>query len=582
MSVLLKRGIEKFSIYQICVVLWHMALVGAAYGISAYVFTTAKENIDGLISSIRMGRRAIETATHLRYMHIYSLLNDTTTFESERHKLNTTLQVLETIALPYLRNRIAILKDTAQVEIVRPPATVPEFENLNAYEMLSNLVDAYRDLINQNMSALSTTTDYRHHYVIRNIAPIRDFLTKVKDEGEQEYRSRIDVGFILMGIVIGLAGGTVVVWTMGIFYPLLRKTQSDQVQYLKAFALVPKKDLMNMLVDIDEAIEEITEDMATTEGDDDVDDHVNVKTLTDRNDLKDRVTASWMRNYIIAVVVLGLAVVGMLVIPLVRVSSAKETVRTITYVGGRRIYAYNVNYYATEVTIQDPTYWLPHQIETHLSYWIRTLEDLHKNAITGLGKQEITPLSSMPALRSLLTAAGVCSRIDPRGCDPDVRDPPYVPEIGYTYETAVAPIDTILNRFIAEAQMFLERRMGLEEDVSVQQNLTEFVRNPHLLFMRGVVQDIVEGLDKVQDVMFALMESENDTAESQVTILMSLILALAAALYLFLFTQFSRQRLMQADEIVNMLFLVPQQVVDGKAELKRFFESGGLSALGDI
>ncbi|KAJ3074400.1 hypothetical protein HK102_005799, partial [Quaeritorhiza haematococci] len=568
MSVLLKRGIERFSIYQICVLLWKMALVGAAYGISVYVFTTAQENVAGLTSSIRMGRRAIETATYLRYMYIYSLLNDTTAFDNERRKLNNTLQILENISLPYLRKRIATLTDTAQVEVIRPPAPVPEIEDLNAYEMLSNLVDVYRDMLNQNMSALSNMKDYRHHYVIRNIATIRDFLAKVRDEGEQEYRYSIDFGAILMGVVIGLAGVTVVVWTMAIFYPVLTKTQRDQIQYLKAFALVPKKDLMNMLVDIDEAIEEITEDMATCDGDGDVDDHVNVKALTNQNDLKDRVTASWMRNYIIAVVVLGLAVVGMLIIPLVRVESAKEIVRTITYAGGRRVYAYNVNYYATEVTIQDTSFWLPRQLETQLDHWIHILEELHKNTITGSGKQEITPLSSMPALRSLLVEAGVCSRTDPYGCDPKTRDPPYVPEIGYTKETAMSPIDTVLNRYIAEAQMFLERRMALPEKESIQRNLTDFVSNPHLLFMRGVVQDIVEGLDKVQDVMFALMNSENDTAEQEVTVIMSLIVTLAAFLYLAIFARFSRQRLSQADEIVNLLFIIPQQVVDTKSELK--------------
>ncbi|KAJ3080076.1 hypothetical protein HK102_003312 [Quaeritorhiza haematococci] len=505
MAALLKRGIQKFSVYQMCLLLWLMALTGVAYGLSVYVFGTAEENVSGLIVSMRMGRRSTEL--------------------DERYRRYD------------------------EIEVVRPPRTVPTVQEMNAYEMLSALVDSGRYMFYE------ITDDYRYDFVIRNIGTIRDFLFTVGDDGEEEYRSKIQFGIVLMSV-------------------------RDQIQYLKAFALVPKKDIMNLLVDIDEAIEEITEDMASSEGEEDKE-HVDVKALTERNDLKDRVTASYLRNYIAAVVLIALAVMAMLVIPLVRVSAAENTVHTITYVGKRRPYIVNINYYATEITLQEDKYWHPREAEMQMDFWIRILEELHKNSVTGSGKKQITALSSIPALSTLLTTSGKCARSKADGCDVATRDPPYVPEIGYTRELVLQPVDTLMNRFLAEAQMFLENRAAMPDEQALQRNLTDFLFNPHLLLMRGIMEDVIEGFDQVQDIMFNLIDQDNRMAEQQVTIIMGLTFGLALVVYVLIFSRFSRQRLTSADEIVNLLFLIPQQVVDGKSELKRFFESAGLSGLSE-
>ncbi|KAJ3067275.1 hypothetical protein HK102_007459 [Quaeritorhiza haematococci] len=581
MGVLLKSTIKMFSIYQLLMVIWHIALTATAFGVSIYIFDISQNNVADLTQSMLMGRKIVELSTYVRYLNIYSLVDDTKNFDGSLKKLNSTIISLESGGLSYLRNRMASLSDYDSVVTIRPPSVMPTIEMMNAYQMLSALVDYAIDLSYENMTYFKTVEDYRFDFIIRNLGPIRDRLFIVWDNGQAEYKGKINAGVMILIACIALAGATVFVW-FGIFYPVLRKTAADQARYLKIFGAIPKRDLLNMITDIDEAIEEIQEDMMTSEDNDAADNHVNVKTLMDRNDVKDKQIKVLLWKYMTSVVLLALCVAGMLTIPLVRVSLADATVDIITYVGRERPHVASINFYATEACRMEHRYWHTREPETQMQYFLTLLEALHRNAVTGVGKKKITPLSSIPELRTILTNFGNCKRVNPQDCDPATRDPPYVPGVGYTYDLVVNSVDNLMSRLIAESQMFLEDRYQMPETQAGTANLTDFLENPHLILMRGIMNDVVEGLQQTQSILFELINSQNAQAEKQVIGLMCMTIALAFLLYIFVFLRFTRQRSIQADQVVNLVFMIPQTVIDAKQDLKRFIESGGLSTLEDV
>ncbi|KAJ3088331.1 hypothetical protein HK102_009010 [Quaeritorhiza haematococci] len=580
MAVLLKREIHKFSIVQLCILAWFMVLIGVAYGLTEYVFGSAGREITGLTTSNRLGRRAVEAATSIQQLHIYSMINNTKDYNKSRSKLNETINFVESSVLPYLRDHMASLTKYERVEIIRPPRTSPSIELWNSYEILGGLTDFSRDMLRENASYFQSTSDYRYHFIIRNIGTIRDFLFNVRDRGEADYVGLMSFGSALLGVGFGVVGLTAVIWTMGIFYPVLIKTQRDQVQFLKAFAMIPRKDLMNMLIDIDEAIEELNEDIAASQNNNEQE-HIDMKNLRDRNDLKDKFTTLYKRNYLTAVAILTACVFAMFVISMIRVSTAVSDIVFIDLMARRRPLITDVNYYAQEITLMDSKFWHPGEPEMNMENQLRILTQLHKNGITGNAERKIPSMTAVPQLAKILAVGGNCSRSDSKACDPDKRYPPYKPEIGYTYDLVLQPMDVLTSRFIAEAQMYLETRRALTVEQARKTNITDFLRNPHLLIMRGIMPDIIDGLGKAQDMMYALVLDDNRRTQQQVSVIMGVTFGVVFIAFITVFSRFSRKRMSQASEMVNLLFLIPQVVVDNRPELKRFFETAGLSGLNE-
>ncbi|KAJ3087881.1 hypothetical protein HK102_010076 [Quaeritorhiza haematococci] len=326
---------------------------------------------------------------------------------------------------------------------------------------------------------------------------------------------------------------------------------TTNMRYMNLYSMAnnTERDLMHILVDIDEAIEEINEDMAAEDEDTDKDfSNVVAKSLVESHEVKDK-TFVYMRNYIGLVVVLLLCVVAMICIPLVRSNVSEHIVNTLNFVGKRRTYACEVNFVATEVTAQDTNFWQPGEIEMELQYLIRKFEALHINAKTGVGEQSIQPLAGIPALSQILT----------------------------TYE----PVDALIDRFISEAHLFLAHRHNLDDEYGRKQNLTEFLNHPSLILMRGLLPDILQGLEDTQDIMFHIEIDDNAEAQQIIVGIAVATAVVAIFAYFFVFSAFAKERLSQADQVVNLIFMLPQTVIDSKAELKRFIESAGISAASD-
>ncbi|KAJ3092790.1 hypothetical protein HK102_002718 [Quaeritorhiza haematococci] len=583
MGLVLKQYIKRFSWYQWWMVVWFVGITALAFGLSVYMFSAANSNVDGFTTSIRMDREVVEVSSWVRYLNIYSMINDPDLFKNAAYNMNKVVKLLEAKALPYLKERLDRIESSfGPVVLVEPPLEVGVIKDMNAYELVTTMTGFSRDLLRENMTVFLNMEDPRIDFQLRNSATISDFLQEVASNGVEEYIATIRFGTAILGACLGVVVLTAIVWSAAIFYPTLKRTHEDQIRFMKVFALVPKKDLMYLTVDLEEAIEEINEEIAAAESENDQQHDMLAKTLVDQHEMKDKYS-TYMRVYIAGVTVLALFVVGLLIIPLVFLDDAAHRVQSINYLGRRRAYVSDVNFFATEATIQQPQFWGVRDPEMQLDYHIRSMAKLHTAAVTGMGSNGAGAQSNIPELSSILTDYGYCHRtLVDGGCDPETRDPPYIPDIGYTKELVLEPLDTLVDRFLYESKLFLRGRLAISDDEAGKPNVTDFLLNPHLQIMRGIMYDIVQGLEKTEDILLQLISNTGMQAQQHITIIMVVTMLLTIVAYIFIFRRFASRRIDSANEIVNLVFMIPQTAVDAKGEIRRFIDTAGLTGLEDV
>jgi len=123
-----------------------------------------------------------------------------------------------------------------------------------------------------------------------------------------------------------------------------------------------------------------------------------------------------------------------------------------------------------------------------------------------------------------------------------------------------------------------EEHMYYEVSDCVDRFVNDAFNNPHFLFIYKIIDHIIAGCLKSEEVLFDhVLESVKSSIE-----LLILMIAIGVVLYFISFI--IAYRLMKntnkiLEELVNIIFIVPQSTINMIPQFKRFIETGSFEEL---
>ncbi|KXS19080.1 hypothetical protein M427DRAFT_53071 [Gonapodya prolifera JEL478] len=545
-----------------------LALVCLSLGYSNELFKTVTDSVQHFLTTTEIGRTAIAVAQAARLMALFGNAGDTSRFQYWRNDLKKKNDLITNVALPFLTARSSMTVDVAQVFIYDRdvmPAGVndvwsgqPRFDYLNQFQVASAVNDNARKLLLENISYFQShppTGDNRVRFLIDNVLTIGENLKAVCDVGEEEFHSVVSGKTMVLMIILILQVLAVLSLALFVFSPLVFQLSALQVRYMRHLQGVSKRAVDAILVEIDEQLEFLTEDG-----------EMDVNTPTPTESTSSNKSVKRLAIVGAAIVIAGGCLCAVVVPVLAVLPENTSLVGLVNYSGGRKFYHRAVRTLAWEVLIGDSTTWLRGEAEAVLSDTIDKLEDLHRNALTGHGKREIPPISSIPVIQNI-TSGGVCLT---ESCDP--ADRMYNASFGYTYETVTAPIGQMITEYIAVA-----RKLLLDNGLRATHNWDD----PSIMFMEATQQDIVNGLLAIdQLILEQYLPQVNDQARGASQGVFVAAVVMFGVCYVWVFKRLVDQRRAEMEVIVCLLHTIPQGDMNANASLARLIRSGG-AILGD-
>ncbi|KXS20419.1 hypothetical protein M427DRAFT_375264 [Gonapodya prolifera JEL478] len=238
----------------------------------------------------------------------------------------------------------------------------------------------------------------------------------------------------------------------------------------------------------------------------------------------------------------------------------------VNYTNQRKFWTEAVKAYSHEVLIGDATTWIPGRPESILDDAIVLYDAIHKNSVTGHGEVEIEPTTTIDLIYWLTEDLGCMLA----SCDPKDRN--YNATIGFTYNETVSPLDNMIPDFLERARSFSQIN-GMKA--------TQNFADDRLRFMEEISVDIQGGLYLIDTlVLQSYLPTGNAVAQKASIGIFVVCVVSFAALYIFNFQRMARARQMEMEALVNLIYMIPQSVVNTVPKIQRLIQSGGTS-IGD-
>ncbi|KAJ3087980.1 hypothetical protein HK102_009841 [Quaeritorhiza haematococci] len=563
MSSMLKAPLKRFAKLQLFVLACFIMFVSLGFGVSLFVFESIKKsNVDFAMSGYLV-HKIVELGHHVRLLEVAVNYNDTDMYNAEKETMEQVIYAMRDEVLPRL---VPISEESPRVPVrVRlVPQHSPHLVQESFYDSVAKMVDLIELALQQEEHGVES-----HHipYVFDNVVDISEYIREhVRDvEAKYRFQANLDSGILL--VLFGCLVVIAILWGAILFRGVLKKSQANEVRFIKPLSYVPKRDLVTMLTDVEEYIENITQELILHE-----DNGRDVTPAIDLSYLRKDTGLRYNKTeiiYVLAMISLTLLATIVFVLPVWRRLAIVDMLPAINLAADQSLYVQSVALLQTEILMDEGTITERFDAEMRLRHYISLLNDLHQSFQQAAGMK-------LTSILNVTVSSGICKRSNASECEPENRYPPYRPEFGYTQTLVLQPLNSLMQHFIYEASVFLEEH-SVDETYVPSADMSGFFTNNHWIMCWGLVRDILEGIEKVEDAVYDSIIRENDKSSQIITGFFVSTVVLSFFFYIFLFRRFMHRKLSQANTVLDLLFMLPDNVLDSKPEIKNFFETLGLS-----
>ncbi|KAJ3292032.1 hypothetical protein HK104_005610 [Borealophlyctis nickersoniae] len=458
---------------------------------------------------------------------------------------------LHTFYLPYLSQ---FYQDPANavIKISNFPSPVKTIEYMNAYEV-AKLIHQYADeLTSYDWSWYTVDRLQNNHlrFFLDNTLVFGDIYQAAAKRGQDAWvdssTQKVDILYGLLALMII----TLIAWGYFIFRPMIKKTHDEQVRALSMFSLLPGKQLMHMLTDIEEQIETIADEISGSgEGQKGTEGaaasveaaHMMTRRIDTDHVLKKNSSRKYVTRYIGGLLLLALLAVSLIVGPIVRAIVSVQYAATMNYTNSRRYLCQAVLSLSVEVIWNENTTWMPYESLTWYKDRLHTLKTIHDHAISGVNCIATT---TIPELREITLEYAPCTACANR----------------------TMGLDGMLEWFISEAETYENAGMALNP------------RNAYssLGVMARLMDDIALNINTVDDIFTSIIVNGNNAARTAMIVIFVLTLLSSAGVYIFMLRATVKARQEEMHSAATLVFGIPDTVAQGVPAIKRFIESGGM------
>jgi len=286
-----------------------------------------------------------------------------------------------------------------------------------------------------------------------------------------------------------------------------------------------------------------------------------------------------LKGYIVNILLL--AMVLMLTIPVVK--NDNSIIEHLDYnleMGERKDKILNMTSFAFETLIRDPGKGVPGTWESLLNKKVKDLQS-HQNKIY-MGKLGLSSITKMRFLDDFMIDQKC--RLEEDVCEKLTE----IPEIGFTKNMVTLGINDVIDE-IANAGLAILRQADIKEyrteeymyhEVldSADRFLDVAFKDPNFLFIYHMTDHIIAGCLKSEEVLY------DHVLEFVKSSLLTLILMVVIGVVLYFISFIITYNLMRntnkiLEELVNIIFIIPQSTINMIPQFKRFMETGSFEEL---
>ncbi|KAJ3092072.1 hypothetical protein HK102_010982 [Quaeritorhiza haematococci] len=596
MGHIIKSPLRKFAKYQLAAWGFFVLLTTAGFGIALWTFQAIKMyNAEFSLSTV-VQRRVLELGLHIRMLDVYSRLGESAAYEGERRELSNLIQIMRKDVLPHLKEQLYKQMMKLPVQVRLHPGRSPRLVDVTLFDSVLKMVDLAEFITNGEWihSAYKTTSidlsfsdnfadvveiikpeetmngtkrerGYYNQFIMDNALDVTEFVEQFGEDVKGKYHHRGSTDLAMFLSLLALLVFIPIIWGFVLLWSTMKTSYQNEIRFLKPFSLISHKELASMVTDLEEYIENINEEMEDVgEAAHELAEVTNSLRFSKRRAYNN----SEVLKYAIGLTSMTVLASVIFALPVWRRMAIVDIISAINLAGDQSLYAQGAILMQTDILMNEGTVTERFKAEMQLSRFLDLWDGIH-------GTFESASLMSLESVARLTSGAGLCKQEDPNGCDPPYRYPPYRTDFGYTETLVRQPLISLVSHFIFEARIFLEMHAA-NQTYFPTSDLSGFLNDRRWVLCFGILQDIVEGLAKVQNAWCESIISGNDVSIHVISAFFAATVVVSCASYLFIFRGFINRKIQQADTALNLLFIIPETVLDAKPEIKSFIDTFGL------
>ncbi|ORX77653.1 hypothetical protein BCR32DRAFT_270507 [Anaeromyces robustus] len=280
-----------------------------------------------------------------------------------------------------------------------------------------------------------------------------------------------------------------------------------------------------------------------------------------------------IRGYIVNILLITMIIT--LVYPIITTDS--EILTNLEYnkeVGERKDKILDMNTFSLETLLQDPGNGVPGTWETLLFKKVKDLENLQVKLYQG--KLGLASETKMRYLDDYLIKFGC--KLNETACDNIEED--Y--NIGYTKSLLILGINEIVDELVtsgtsivnmAKIRNYKKDYDNVNNEITAEKFMNNCLGNPYYLFQFKMLDYILPTVLKLEGILY---DKNVDTVKST---LFNMIYIIALGIILYIISSILTYKIVQStnkttNELVNIVFLIPQTTINMIPQFKKFIESG--------
>ncbi|KAI8825111.1 uncharacterized protein EV422DRAFT_564457 [Fimicolochytrium jonesii] len=561
----LKAPVNSMDRHQRIAAVLYVMIVVVAYAIGHWSFSDAESSIGGFVRGSRLPHISTVLARHTRELARIPDLAANNVTEAHAVYDQTTFvfkDYIKNISLFYIPYLEAYVDDEDNIPIRE--ATFPEVWRhvvmTNSLGM-TKLIFIYGQELMKNdynwFASGQAATDNYARFFLDNAGDFGPAYMTIIEAMENKWTSATMQNTYILYVLLALCVVCMLGWGILVLWPMVRRTEAEQIRTLKMYLLIPKKTLINILTDFEEQIETISDEISDEgmqasgsepglekrKGSQQYSSRAMATTDTDKL-TKKSATRKYYLMYGLGLGIMTLPALALLIVPIIRASLSIKYAHTMNYNGGRRYFAQATLFYANEALKVDNATWLPYEPLMWYRNRVELLENLHWRSIRGIG---CIALPTIPELHTFLSI-----------------DAPCQPACG----NKTAGLDT-------QVELFLNAAQNLEGHLRSGQ-IEEGM--DHLDYMRELMPSLVDNFNNLDKKFQTIILDGNAEGKLGMNIIFAFSLIGLVAVYFTIFQKTVKVRLVEMDSAVTLVFAMPDSVVQAVPEIKRFIDSGGMFA----
>ncbi|ORX87598.1 hypothetical protein BCR32DRAFT_147198 [Anaeromyces robustus] len=504
-------------------------------------------------------------------------LNDA---ESIRLGILETIVRLEDKYLPVLKKYSSEEASTTPVLVyyneMKNGTASNDYIHYNGYELMSEIILWAKELYNTPTEQLILNEktgkkifDNRYYRTLSDNIVNQNFKFITEETFEKIYANSIanqnskmliiyilTIIFAVMSLALNLLGIT----------PIQRDVNNLINNITKLFNYIPRGSLKDIVSKYDDSIESITQlyDINFNykkEG------RINIED----NTLSRRLTKKF-KGYIINLILI--ISILLIVLPIViKKSYLDDHVEYILRSAERKEMIIDLNLYALETIIHDTRTFTPGSAESLLDDVINRMGTMQTQIYSGAFGLE--PTKEMRSLDFLLIKYGC--RIEQSKCEGIEENV----NIGFTKKVITSPMNNLIDEYLEKSKSILQKSLVgkyrtinhiYHSEVDNDRFRKYCLGDPDFLFQYKVITHCINGLDKFYNALF---DSQFETVRSA---LYSMIIFIFIDSFLLFISYVISYRSIISNskilcEIVNVVFLIPEDIINMVPQLKRFIDT---------